>query len=110
MTQQRQHFRLRYPMAAQPSLTVEATSYPVTELSEGGMRLLPGAHGRFAPTGQIRGLLALASGASIDVLGTVIRLEDHEVIVRLAAGPTYSEMMDEQRYVARRFPDWPQTR
>ncbi len=109
MSQQRQHFRLRYPVAGQPSLVIGSVSFPVSELSEGGMRILLGRPGNIAPTGNLRGTLTLAGGATIEVQGTVLRIEDQAVVLQLTTGPTYSEMLSEQRYVARRFPDWPQT-
>jgi hypothetical protein len=110
MTQQeRQHFRLRYPLAAQPTLTVDGRSYGVTELSEGGLRLIAGPSGRLAPAWSVRGELMLAVGSTIEIQGTVLRIDDAHVIVRLDLGPTFKDMVAEQRYVAQRFPDWPQS-
>jgi hypothetical protein len=107
--QERQHFRLRYPLAAQPTLTVDGRRYGVTELSEGGLRLIAGPSGRLAPAWSVRGELMLATGATIEIQGSVLRIDDAHVIVKLDLGPSFKDMVAEQRYVAQRFPDWPQS-
>jgi hypothetical protein len=107
--QQRQFFRLRYPLAAQPTLTADGARYAVTELSEGGLRLIAGPYGRLAPTWDVQGELRLATGDTIAIQGRVLRIDDAHVVVKLTHGPSYKDMLAEQRYVAQRYPDWPQT-
>jgi hypothetical protein len=107
--QQRQHFRLRYPLAAQPTLRVAGHSFAVTELSEGGMRIITGPAGRIAPDWDVRGELVLATGDTVPVDGYVLRIDDSYVVVKLMHGPSYKDMFAEQRYVAQRYPDWPQS-
>ncbi len=107
--QQRQYFRLRYPLAAQPTLRVGGLTFAVTELSEGGMRLIVGPAGRIAPTWDVRGELRLATGSTVAVEGSVLRIDESHVIVKLDRGPSYKDMLAEQRYVAQRYPDWSQT-
>jgi PilZ domain len=107
--QQRQHFRLRYPLAAQPTLRVAGHAFAVTELSEGGMRIISGPAGRLAPSWDVHGELLLATGDTVPVDGIVLRIDDAHVVVKLLRGPSYKEMLAEQRYVAQRYPDWPQS-
>jgi hypothetical protein len=106
--QQRQYFRLRYPLAAQPTLRVGGQTFAVTELSEGGMRIIAGPAGRIAPEWNVRGELRLATGDTVPVEGSVLRIDDAHVVVKLDRGPSYKDMLAEQRYVAQRYPDWSQ--
>jgi hypothetical protein len=105
LTSRREYFRLPYPITSGASLAVDGANYKVGELSERGLRVVSGV-GRFPVDARVQGTLTLAMGVTCPVSGTVLRIEDDSFVVRLERGPTPYDVIREQRYVAKTFPDW----
>ena len=40
------------------------------------------------------------------VIGTVLRVEDRCVVLKLTRGPTSQDVFREQRHLTKAFPDW----
>jgi hypothetical protein len=105
LTSRREYFRLPYPITSGATLSVDGANYKVGELSERGLRIVSGV-GRFPVDAQLHGTLTLAVGVTCPVTGTVLRIEDDSFVVKLERGPTSYDVIREQRYVAKSFPDW----
>jgi hypothetical protein len=105
LTSRREYFRLPYPITSGATLSVGGASYKVGELSERGLRVVTGV-GRFPVESQIQGVLTLAMGLSCQVSGTVLRIEDDAFVLKLERGPTSYDVIREQRFVSKSFPDW----
>ncbi|MCB1623654.1 MAG: PilZ domain-containing protein [Pseudomonadales bacterium] len=106
MNQKREHFRLRYPLLARPRLKMSEATAIVTELSERGMRLSTVKLPALDAQSPVAGNLKLACGTLCDIRGNVIRVDGDELIVSLTEGPSYGDMVAEQRCIAQRFPNW----
>ncbi|BBL90805.1 MULTISPECIES: PilZ domain-containing protein [Vibrio] len=104
-TQQRAYYRLQYPSCARPSLLISGTRYLVSELSEQGLRLLKAHHSLDAVGVKVRGELSLHDNTELSLAGHVIRMEEKEVIVKLDAGPSFKNMLDEQRFMRSNYPE-----
>jgi hypothetical protein len=105
LTSRREYFRLPYPITSGATLAVDGANYKVGELSERGLRVVSGV-GRFAVDSRVQGTLTLAVGVTCAVMGTVLRIEDDSFVVKLERGPTSYDVIREQRFVAKTFPDW----
>jgi hypothetical protein len=105
LTSRREYFRLPYPITSGATLAVDGANYKVGELSERGLRIVSGV-GRFAVDSRVQGTLTLAVGVTCPVMGTVLRIEDDSFVVKLERGPTSYDVIREQRFVAKTFPDW----
>jgi hypothetical protein len=81
------------------------SNYTVEEISERGLRL-SSATGSFALDTPVQGTLMLTAGVRCTVTGTVLRVEEKCVVLKLSRGPTSYDVIREQRHVARNFPDW----
>jgi hypothetical protein len=108
LSSRREFFRLPYPIMIGATLFVDGANYKVGELSERGLRVVTGI-GRFPVDAQVRGTLTLATGVRCEVSGTVLRVDEDYFVVRLERGPTSYDVIREQRYVSRAFPDWKPT-
>ncbi|HEV8442170.1 MAG TPA: PilZ domain-containing protein [Steroidobacteraceae bacterium] len=105
LTSRREYFRLPYPVTTGATLAMDGTNYTVGEISEGGLRLL--CNGAKFPLEQcVQGTLMLTAGMRCSVTGTVLRVEDKCVIVKLSRGPTGYDVLREQRHLTKNFPDW----
>ena len=103
--QRRAFFRLRYPYAERPTLEVGDSSYSVTEISEGGMRIVLAkgqdlsAHGR-----HINGVVHFSDGQAVAISGSVRRSVSDEVAWSLNSGVSFRHMMAEQARLLRKYP------
>jgi hypothetical protein len=105
LTSRREYFRLPYPVSSGATLVIDGTNYTVAEVSEGGLRLNCAGE-KFPLAQRVQGTLTLTAGMRCTVAGTVLRVEDRCVIVKLSRGPTGYDVMREQRHISRVFPDW----
>jgi PilZ domain len=99
----RRFFRLRYPERDRPLLAFKRLELPVAELSEGGARLVVddltlSRHERIAAD------IRFADGAVFGVVGTVIRHEGDEAVLKLDFGIPLRRMLSEQKWVYRDYP------
>ena len=45
-------------------------------------------------------------GMRCTISGTVLRIEDGAVVIKLSRGPTTYDVIREQRHLTKKFPDW----
>lgn len=105
LTTRREFFRLPYPVSSGATLAFGGTNYQVAEISEGGLRLNCSGQ-NFPVEGCVQGTLVLSSGSRCMVVGTVLRVEDRCVVLKLTRGPTSQDVFREQRHLSKTFPDW----
>jgi hypothetical protein len=105
LSSRREFFRLPYPVTVGATLSVGGTNYTVGEVSEGGLRLNCSGE-QFPLSERIQGTLELTAGMRCTVTGTVLRVEDKCVILKLSRGPTGYDVLREQRHLSKTFPDW----
>ena len=105
LTSRREYFRLPYPVTTGATLAMDGTNYTVEEISERGLRLICSGD-KFPVAQSVQGTLVLTAGIRCSVTGTVLRVEDKCVIVKLSRGPTGYDVLREQRHLTKNFPDW----
>src|SRR4051812_38106740 len=105
LASRREFFRLPYPVTTGATLVVDGTNYKVEEVSEGGLRIVSGG-GKFPVAAKVQGTLTLTMGLRCPVAGTVLRIEQDAVVVKLERGPSCYDVIREQRHVSRTYPDW----
>ena len=105
LTSRREFFRLPYPVMTGATLAIDGTNYTVEEISERGLRLSCSVD-KFPLEQRVQGTLTLTAGMRCTVTGTVLRVEDRCVVLKLSRGPTSYDVIREQRHLTRNFPDW----
>jgi PilZ domain len=102
MRGERAFYRLVYPLLARPELRIGGQSYSVVDLSEEGVRFE--ARGPFPEIGlPMEGQLQFKSKTEIDVAGIVVRVTPPTVALKLVRAIPLPVIMEEQRYLKRRF-------
>ena len=101
----REFYRLEYPPAGAPTFVDLGVARRVVDIGEGGFRFAH-EHVEQVSAGQtVRGTIEFPDGDSLNVEGTVVRIQNGEVAVR--CGPRViplSIVLSEQRRLRRRFP------
>src|SRR3954471_21139187 len=105
LSSRREYFRLPYPITTGALLCVNGTNYKVDELSERAVRVVTGV-GRLPVDAVIQGTLTLAMGARCSVTGVILRVDDNSFIVKIEKGIKGYDVIREQVFVSKRFPDW----
>ncbi|MDN3699794.1 PilZ domain-containing protein [Vibrio artabrorum] len=103
-TQKRQFYRLKYPKRARPVMRIKDELFHVSEVSEKGIRLIMSKLNPVYRGLSMVGSLRLHSNYNIDISGSVLRQEGDEVIIKLSKGPSFKDMVSEQRRIRQRYP------
>lgn len=104
LEQKRQFYRLKYPKRGRPSVRFSQEMFSVTEVSEGGIRLLINNFTNLYEGFCVKGVLSLHNDCEVPIEGAILRFDDNEVIVKLNKGPSFKDMVDEQRHIRNVFP------
>jgi hypothetical protein len=102
--QRRAFFRLRYPPTEGPLAGIGSQKYEVSELSEGGARILLPGDWTAAIGRPIEGTLEFIDGDAIPVEGVVLRIEGPEVIIQFTKGVSFRRMLAEHSRILRAYP------
>jgi hypothetical protein len=105
LTSRREYFRLPYPITSGATLVVDGTNYKVSEVSERGLRVVT-SEGSFSVEAPIEGTLILNMGVRCPISGSVLRLDGDSYVIKLERGPSTRDVMREQLYLSKAFPDW----
>ena len=97
----RRFYRLRYPTKERPELVLGDQTFPVTELSEGGLRILA----KELPQTGVHGILRLKDGQEIGIEGSAVRQEGDEAIIVDLKGVEFSHLVSEHRRLLLLYPD-----
>ncbi len=102
-SQKRKYYRLEVPKKARPVMRIKDELFSC-QWSVWGVRLMmrniiPVYRG-FSMAGSLR----LHDNNTIDISGAVLRQEGDEVIVQLLQGPSFKDMVSEQRHIRQKVP------
>jgi hypothetical protein len=99
----RAFYRLVYPLTARPRLRLGPHPLEVLDLSEEGVRLLWNPALQLVVGEGFEGTIDLPSGPSLPIEGMVLWVDLPRIGARLIQGVPFSVMLEEQRYIQRRF-------
>ncbi|WP_100752262.1 PilZ domain-containing protein [Vibrio salilacus] len=104
--QKRQYYRLKYPKRARPYVRFADEMFQVTEVSEGGIRMVLNNFTCMYKGLSMKGVLNLYGDRSIPIEGAVLRFDNDEVVLQLRKGPTFKIMVDQQRHIRQKYPSF----
>ena len=99
---EREHYRIAYPTTARPRLLVNGEHRDVIDVCELGLRYYAAEDEQRQLGDEIEGIVHFRRGEEVRVLGTVVRVIEREVAVRLRVGIPLRVVLDEQRYLRER--------
>ena len=103
-TQKRQYYRLKYPKGARPIMRIKDQLFQVSEVSEKGVRVMTRNVSHFYRGLSMAGTLDLHDEKRVDISGAVLRFDGDEVIIQLSRGPSFKDMVSEQRHIRQHYP------
>jgi RNase P/RNase MRP subunit p29 len=99
---EREHYRIVYPAASCPRLLGDGLERQVIDLSQQGLRYRAAEGETRAVGDQLESTVRVRRGEEVRVLGTVVRVREREVALRLSMGVPLRVVLDEQRYLRER--------
>lgn len=97
-------YRLQYPAAARPVVTVGTAQYAVVEISERGLRLKLSAAKALASHEDFRGSIRFQDDVSLEIRGHVLRADGEDLVIQLTQGISFGRMVTEQMWLHRHYP------
>lgn len=104
--QKRKYYRLKYPRRARPYVRFAEELFHVTEVSEGGIRVRVSNFTSMYKGLSMKGILNLHDDSQVKVEGAVLRFDEDEVVVKLKKGPSFKDMVEEQRHIRNNYPSF----
>lgn len=101
---QRAHYRLRYPRAERPMLRIEHHGYEVIEISEGGAKILLTDSTAITDHQSFSGELRFSNRETVGVQGVVLRCREGEAALVFDGGVSLRLITDEQRRLRKKYP------
>ena len=96
---EREHYRIMYPTAARPRFRGDGLDHEVIDLCEAGLRYRLVAEEERLLGDQVEGVVRFRRGEEVRIAGTVVRITDRQVALRLSLGFPLRVVLDEQRYL-----------
>jgi hypothetical protein len=101
----RAFYRLRYPPDAAPKYREEGRVHRVVDIGEGGFRYAPSNPEALEAGETTSGVIEFRDGRTLEVAGTIVRIQGGEVAVHCAERPIpLAVVLTEQREVRKRYP------
>ncbi len=96
---EREHYRVAYPQQLRPKFMVQGFTFDVVDVCERGLRFQLATAEPPDPGFEVAGTLRFRRGETVPVRGTVLRVVEGEVAVRLDDRVPLRVIMDEQRFL-----------
>ncbi len=105
--ERRESHRIRYPIPERPSLfLLEKKAHVVLDISARGLRYA--VSGKEIPNlyDPVKGALHFRRGARINIEGTVVRADEHEIALYLHQEIPFNILLAQQQYLRKHYPMW----
>lgn len=103
-SQQRRHYRIRFPIAERPVFEFNGKHYVVLDLSEQGLSFAIESGDSIAKnTKLIAGRIVFNDKEAVNVTGTILRKSDEHVVLVLKQGIPLSIVMKQQRLLLQKY-------
>ncbi len=102
--EKRSYYRLQYPKPERPTVWFRGRCYEVTEISEGGVRVMLASGCAVRLRQTFAGVLRFKDGDTLPIVGVVLRLDDREMVVKLSKGISLKCMIAEQIRLRKKYP------
>lgn len=102
----REFHRIRFPISERPTFVREGKSFDVIDVSVRGLRYASPGQPPPNPHDSITGILHFRRGARIKIDGTVVRVQNGQIALRLNQEIPFAVLLAEQRYLHSRYPMW----
>ncbi|MGZ0172224.1 MAG: PilZ domain-containing protein [Planctomycetales bacterium] len=102
--QQREFYRLWYPVAERPKLRIGDQEFDVSEVSEAGARIVISAPVGLSDSEAFTGTIKFRTGETDSGEGKILRSSENEIVAELTTGISLKRMMAEQIRIRQKYP------
>lgn len=91
----REFFRVKYPAADRPKLTIAKEEFDIVDISEKGIK--------FDLKKTIRATITFHDGESLTIEGKFLRTDDNEIVIQPLEGISSERITKEQKYLREKY-------
>ncbi|MDX1497781.1 MAG: PilZ domain-containing protein [Salinisphaeraceae bacterium] len=102
--ERRKKYRLRYPIAERPLLLVNDVTYRVSDLSEGGMRVVFDQDNSIPEDFPFNGTIRYVDGEEMTIVGKVLRSSQNGFTAEFEQGVSLKRIMRDQIKLRKQYP------
>ena len=103
-TQNRKHFRVKYPFTDRPKFECQGKKYEIIDVSEQGLAFhIDPKDGITQSKVPLHGRIHFKSGDTATVAGKILRTNEDSVIILLHITVPFATIMKEQRYMLQKY-------
>lgn len=103
--QEREYYRLQYPLAERPQILIGDQTFEITEISEQGARIAHAGSALIHDGGPFHGVVQFRDETTESIAGVVLRSDQEEFVVSFSQGITLKRMMAEQIRLRQKYPE-----
>ena len=96
---QREFYRLKYPLAHRPSLMINVDNYEIEDVSEYGMKFKIDDDPAFMVDDSVIAVICFPDGKEFDLSGQVVRIDENYAGLQLETPLPLSVIRDESLHV-----------
>ncbi len=105
----REHYRIRYPLSCRPRLAILNNEYETIDISERGIRFICKEIYEFQAGIELEVRITFYNGEHLDLEGEILRTDEKVVVLHLSKSIPLKRIVAEQRYIKLNYPDYLET-
>lgn len=102
----REFYRVRYPVSERPVLRLEGRTYEVIDISEKGIKFFCKQPWVFKVELEVQFTVNFRGDEQLELEGKVLRIDGSVIIISLSEGVPLARIVQEQRYIRAKYPDF----
>ncbi len=103
---QREHFRIRYPIAGRPGLSLLNYVFEVIDVSEHGIRFAGNKINQLQVEMELPATITFSDGSSLKVHGRILRVDKKVVVMYMPESIPFVKIVAEQRFIKMNYPGY----
>ena len=102
----REHYRIRYPLSCRPRLTILNNEYETIDISERGIRFICKEISVFQAGMELEARITFNNEEYLDLEGEILRTDERVAVLYLSKRIPFKRIVAEQRYIKLNYPDY----
>ncbi len=102
----REHFRIRYPIACRPGLSLLNCVFEVIDVSEHGIRFSGNKINQLQSEMDVPATITFSDGSSLKVHGRILRVDEKVAVMYIPENIPFVKIVAEQRFIRMNYPEY----
>lgn len=105
ITQRRRYYRIQFPLAERPRLSVDGKTFVVLNLAETNCRICRRGPDSINDSDSIGGVMKFGDGSEVTIEGVVLCHDATGIVIQFTSGVPLKKMTELQRVLYKKYPN-----